>query len=522
MILRRTLLVACTAVAAAASMAATPAAARSRAAAAKPPRTDLHLAPAREQLAALRRRTVTSRALLEQYLRHIATANPGLGAVATLDAEGARAAADRADRHLAATGKPLGPLHGLPLTVKDALETKGLRTTCGSPDLADHVPDRDADAVARLREAGAVIVGKTNVPVMCQDIQTANPLFGKTNNPHDPAKTAGGSSGGPAAAVAAGLTSLELGSDLAGSLRLPAAYCGVYALRPSGGIVPTRGHIPRPPGWLTSSDMLTLGPVARDAEDLGVLLDVLAAPAPAEAAAWRISLPAPTRARLRDYRVGMWADDAYCRVDEGTRRLLERIAELLREAGATVDGTTRPVELADSDRLFQRLMYATAGATATDAGFAEDIAAAEKTPADSPGGLFLHSRTMRHRDWLRANEDREQLRERWADYFADHDVLITPAAPTAAVDDQTSTPVPGRFITVDGRRRPYFDQTAWLNLAGPARLPALVMPAGTTAEGLPLAVQIIGPYLADRTVLDVAARLARRLPEPVRPPAFTA
>lgn len=523
MILRRTLIVACTAVAAAAAMASTPpAAARARTGATKPPREDLHLAPAREQLAALRRRTVTSRALLERYLRHIDRHDPALGAIATLDADGARAAADAADRHIAATGKPLGALHGLPMTVKDALETEGLLTTCGSPDLAGHVPGQDADAVALLRAAGAVIVGKTNVPVMCQDIQTSNPLFGRTKNPYDDTRTAGGSSGGPAAAVAAGLSGLEVGSDLAGSLRLPAAYCGVYALRPSGGIVPTRGHVPRPPGWLTSSDMLTIGPLARDAEDLDLLLDVLAAPAPADAAAWRIELPGPGRARLADYRVGLWQDDPYCHVDEATRRLLDQVAGLLRSAGATVDGATRPVRLADSDRLFQRLMYATASATATDAGFADDVAAADKIPADDPRGLFLHSRTMRHRDWLRANEDREQLRGRWADYFATHDVLITPATPTAAALDQTQVPVPDRFITVDGEKRSYFDQTAWLNLAGPARLPALVMPAGRTAEGLPLAIQIIGPHLADRTVIDVAKHLARRLPQPVRPPAFTA
>ncbi|MFE7777955.1 amidase [Streptomyces sp. NPDC057445] len=522
MILRRTLLIASTAVAAAASMATMSAAARSRAGAATPPRADLHLAPAREQLAALRRRTITSRTLLEQYLQHIARTNPGLNAVITLDGDGARAAADEADRHMARTGKPLGALHGLPITVKDALETKGLRSTCGSPDLTAHVPDQDADAVARLRAAGAVIVGKTNVPVMCQDLQTTNPIFGRTKNPYDDTKTPGGSSGGPAAAVATGITSLEVGSDLAGSLRLPAAYCGVYALRPSGGIVPTRGHIPRPPGWLSSSDMLTLGPIARNAADLDVLLDVLAAPAPAEAAAWSIDLPAPKRSRLADYHVGMWQDDPYCHVDDSIRGLLEQVTELLRSAGATVDDTTRPVHLADSDKLFQRLMYATASATATDAGFADDIAAADRIPADEPSGLFLHSRTMRHRDWLRANEEREKLRGDWADYFATHDVLITPAVPTAAVDDQTSTPVPNRFITVDGQKRPYFDQTAWLNMAGHVKLPAVVMPAGRTADGLPLAIQIIGPYLADRTVIDVAKHLARRLPKPVQPPAFTA
>ncbi|MFD8411540.1 amidase [Streptomyces sp. NPDC059650] len=520
MILRRTLLIASTAVAAAASMATMTAAARSRAAAS--PSTPLHLAPARDQLAALRRRTTTSRDLLEQYLRHIDRTNPGLNAVITLDAEGARAAADDADRHLARTGKPLGVLHGLPVTVKDALETKGLRSTCGAPDLTDHVPDQDADAVARLRAAGAVIVGKTNVPVLCQDLQTSNPLFGTTKNPYDGTKTAGGSSGGPAAAVAAGISSLEIGSDLAGSLRLPAAYCGVYALRPSGGIVPTRGHIPRPPGWLSSSDMLTLGPIARTADDLDVLLDVLAAPAPAEAAAWRIELPAPRRRRLADYRVGMWQDDPYCHVDASIRQLLDEIAGILRSSGAAVDDTTRPVQLADSDRLFQRLMFATASATATDAGFADDIAAADRIPADDPSGIFLHSRTMRHRDWLRANEEREKLRGHWADYFTTHDVLITPAVPSTCVDDQTSTPVPDRFITVDGQKRPYFDQTAWLNLAGHVRLPAVVMPAGRTAEGLPLAVQIIGPYLADRTVIDLARHLARKLPKPAQPPALTA
>ncbi|MGW4688768.1 amidase [Streptomyces sp. NPDC004244] len=520
MILRRTLLIASTAVAAAASMATMTAAARSRAAAS--PSTPLHLAPARDQLAALRRRTTTSRDLLEQYLRHIDRTNPGLNAVITLDAEGARAAADAADRHLARTGKPLGVLHGLPVTVKDALETKGLRSTCGAPDLTGHVPDRDADAVARLRAAGAVIVGKTNVPVMCQDLQTSNPLFGTTKNPYDDTKTAGGSSGGPAAAVAAGISSLEIGSDLAGSLRLPAAYCGVYALRPSGGIVPTRGHIPRPPGWLSSSDMLTLGPIARTADDLDVLLDVLAAPAPAEAAAWRIELPAPRRRRLADYRVGMWQDDPYCHVDASIRQLLDEIAGILRSSGTAVDDTTRPVQLADSDRLFQRLMFATASATATDAGFADDIAAADRIPADDPSGIFLHSRTMRHRDWLRANEEREKLRGHWADYFTTHDVLITPAVPSTCVDDQTSTPVPDRFITVDGQKRPYFDQTAWLNLAGHVRLPAVVMPAGRTAEGLPLAVQIIGPYLADRTVIDLARHLARKLPKPAQPPALTA
>jgi amidase len=483
----------------------------------------LHLASARRQLAALRSGDIGSRDLLERYLQHIAEINPGLNAVVTLDADDARAAADRADRHLA-TGRPLGAFHGLPMTVKDALETEGLRTTCGSADLRDHVPDRDADVVALLRAAGAVVIGKTNVPTLCQDIQTSNPVFGTTRNPYADGRTAGGSSGGPAAAVAAGLSPLEVGSDLAGSLRLPAAYCGVHALRTSRGgspIVPTRGHIPRPPGWLTSSDMIALGPIARSADDLDVLLQVIAAPSPADTPAWKLALPAPTRSGLDQYRIGIWADDPYCRVDAATRDLLGQVAVLVNKAGAAVDETTRPVAFADSDTLFQRLMYATSSATAPDEAFAAEVGAADGLADDAPGALYLKSRTMRHRDWARADEARQKLRARWAGYFTDHDVLITPAAPTAAVPDQTSVPIPQRHITVDGAKRPYFDQTSWLNLAGPIGLPSLVMPAGRTDDGLPLSIQVIGPYLSDRTVLAVGTLLARLLPAAPRPAALT-
>ncbi|MER5889532.1 amidase family protein [Streptomyces sp. NPDC001941] len=484
----------------------------------------LHLAPAHEQLKALRKGHISARALLDQLLEHHAKANPAVNAVVTTDVAAARAAADAADRHRARTGTVLGPLHGLPLTVKDALETKGLRTTSGSPDLADHVPATDADLVALLRAAGAVIVGKTNVPTMCQDIQTSNPLFGTTKNPYAADRTAGGSSGGPSAAVATGLSSLEVGSDLAGSLRLPAAYCGVYALRTSRGtmpVVPTRGHIPRPPGWLSSSDMLSLGPIARTAEDLDVLLDVIAAPSPADSTAWSVSLPAPAKTRLGQYRVGLWADDDFCRVDAATRTLLGQVAHAVRTAGAALDDATRPVDFAQSNLLFERLMYATSAATTSDEAFAGEVKAAESVDPGSPAAHFLKSRTMRHRDWARADEDRQKLRQAWAAYFAAHDVLITPAAPTAAVLDQTAVPSNERYITVDGAKRGYFEQTSWLNLASPVGLPAVVMPTGRTADGLPLSIQIIGPYLADRTVIAVAKLLSEVLPAAPQAPALT-
>ncbi|MFC7303227.1 amidase [Streptomyces monticola] len=482
-------------------------------------RTAPHLAPAREQLAALRSKQLSSRELLELLLKHHENTDPALNAVVTLDADHAREAAHKADQHLARTGETLGALHGLPITVKDAFETAHLRTTCGAPGLSDHVPARDADAVARLRAAGAVIFGKTNTPAYCQDIQTGNDLFGTTKNPFAADRTAGGSSGGPAAAVAAGLSSLEVGSDLAGSLRLPAHYCGVYALRPTHGIVATRGHIPRPPGWITSGDMLTPGPIARTADDLGLLLDVLAGPAPTDAAAWRLDLPAPRHHRLGDYRVGVWADDPYCHVDTETGELIARVTELLSDAGTRLDTTTRPVDFAESDRLFQTLMYATATASATGDAFQGEVAAAAALADDdhSPGAFYLRARTQRHRDWLLSNERREKLVRQWDEYFTGHDVLITPAAPTAAVPDQTSAPLPQRYITVDGEKRPYFDQTAWANLTSHVKLPAAVVPAGTTKAGLPLAVQVIGPRYADRTVLAVATHLSRLLPPVVAP-----
>jgi amidase len=200
---------------------------------------------------ALRNREINSRELLEDYLNRIDELNRALNAVVTLDVDAARAAATAADE-ATTRGHDVGVLHGLPITVKDAFETAGLRTTSGAPELAGYVPARDADAVARLRAAGAVVFGKTNLPVFAMDWQSANPVFGVTNNPWDLTRTPGGSSGGAAAAVSAGLTGLELGSDIRGSLRQPAHNCGVFALKPSFGLVPVRGHIPGPPGTLSA------------------------------------------------------------------------------------------------------------------------------------------------------------------------------------------------------------------------------------------------------------------------------
>ena len=435
---------------------------------------DLDTVSASTLVAALRDRQVSSRELLDAYLHRIEVRNPALNAVVTLDVDRARAAADAADR-ATARGHATGALHGLPMTIKDSLETAGMRTTAGSPDLAAYVPASDADAVARLRREGAIIFGKTNLPVYAMDWQSTNPVFGTTNNPWDLNRTPGGSSGGAAAAVAAGLTGLEVGSDIRGSLRQPAHNTGVFTLKPSFGIVPTRGHIPGPPGTLSTPDMAVLGPVARSADDLDLALDVLAGPDPAAATAWRLRLP-PARGRsLGDYRIAVWLDDPTCPVDADVLDVLVHAVDQLRTAGARLDDQARPLRLDEASDVFERLFAA----------------------AVSPGAA----------DWNHVNEHRHQLRARWATFFEDYDALLTPVAPVAAIHHDHSPDVASRTITVNGAPRPYTDLSTWTGLAGGSYLPAAVAPAGLTPDGLPVGIQVIAPYLEDRTAVDIARHL---------------
>lgn len=283
--------------------------------------TNLALQPAHGLAEAIRRRDISSRELLEHYLGRVERLNPSLNAVVTLDVEGARQAADDADAALA-RGEVNGPLHGVPMSIKDTYETAGMRTTCGVK-AWDHVPDRDAEAVRRLREAGAVIFGKTNTPTLAGDWQTYNPIFGTTNNPWDTTRTTGGSSGGAAAAVATGMTALELGSDIAGSIRVPSNWCGTCGHKPSWGIVSQSGHLPPAPGSLADTDLGVMGPMARDVDDLAMALDVLAGPSGHAAAGWRLELPAARANTLSELRLAAWLDDPAYPVEDDVQSVLE-------------------------------------------------------------------------------------------------------------------------------------------------------------------------------------------------------
>jgi amidase len=259
----------------------------------------------------------------------------------TIDAARARREADAVDAALA-RGELRGPLHGVPMTVKDSFQTAGMRTTSGAPELSEFIPEEDAWPVARLREAGAIIFGKTNLPIYAGDMQSYNEVFGTTNNPHDVSRTPGGSSGGSAAALACGFTPLELGSDIGGSIRLPAHMSGVAGHKPSYGIVPAHGQIPGPPGTLTLADLAVAGPMARTIEDLELGLNAMAGPNRWEHPAWRLELPPPRHGALKDYQVAAWLDDPICRVEPDVRALLEKAAQTLASAGVTVDYNARP------------------------------------------------------------------------------------------------------------------------------------------------------------------------------------
>jgi amidase len=472
--------------------------------------SDIGLQPAHALAEAIRRRDMSSRELLEHYLARVEALNPALNAVVTLDPEGARIAADAADASLA-RGDHLGPLHGVPMTVKDTYQTADMRTTCGLP-AWDHVPDRDAEAVARLRRAGAVIFGKTNTPALAGDWQTYNTIFGTSNNPWDLTRSTGGSSGGAAAAVATGMTALELGSDIGGSIRFPSSWCGVCGHKTTWGIVSQAGHLPPAPGTLSATDLSVVGPLARDVDDLEIALGVLAGAAGHAAVGWRLQLPASRAQAFGDLRLAFWLDDPAYPVDTEVAVVLAAAADALVGAGAKVTDTRPAVELPDVVRLYQQFLYPILLSTMGKRSFDNMIALADSLSDDDDRPLARTARfaTQRYRDWVFASEKREQLRALMAEYFLGVDALLMPVAMVPAIPHDHSEPFPDRVIAVNGAVRPYTDLMAWVALATLAHLPATVVPVGRTASGLPVGIQIVGPYLEDRTTLAVG-RLVEQL-----------
>jgi amidase len=475
--------------------------------------SELCLEPAHRLTDLLRRREVSSLELLDRYAARVERLNPALNAIIATGLDAARERARAADA-ATARGESWGPLHGLPMTIKDSLEVAGLATVCGSPAMKDYRPRQHAAAVQRLVDAGAIVFGKTNVPLFAGDVQTFNKVFGTTRNPWNPERTPGGSSGGAAAALAAGLTGLELGSDLAGSIRTPAHFCGVYGHKPSSGLVPTRGHVPGPPGTISEPDLSVVGPMGRSAQDLELALRLIAGPLHPASRAWRVELPAPRPQQLRDYRVRAWLDDPACPVDAGVGAVLGAALERVRAAGCSVvTGAPPGIALEELYQLYFALLSALFAGGLPEklyrrARFAGALAGwLGRTRPNSMGG-FLAGVTLSHRQWLKLHETRERLRLKFDAVFADCDVLLLPVTRTTAPPHNQEREIYSRTIAVNGRPEPYASQFNWIAPATVAGLPATSAPVGRAADGLPVGIQIVGGHLQDRTTIAFARELA--------------
>ena len=402
------------------------------------PHLPIELRSATQLLTMLQNRKIGAVELLNLFLARVDKLNSGLNLVIALDVEGALHAARRADDSLPTAS---GVLHGLPMTIKDAWEVAGMTATCGIPALAHHRPARDADAVARLRAAGAILFGKTNVPTGAGDHQSYNPIYGRSNNPWNPERTVGGSSGGAAGALAAGLTALELGSDIGGSIRIPAHFCGVYGHKPSYGIVPMRGHIPPSPGDLYTIDLGVGGPMARSSVDLELALDVLAGPAELERAAWSVKIPPSRHERLRDFRVALLADSKSFPVDSRCLQVMEEYAADLRKLGVRVDPQARPeIDLDANHALYIAVLFSVFSVGMPPDAIEQFTAAAQDLPAgdDSYPARIARAIHMTHHEFMQLAEQRERLYRVWRRFFESYDVLLCPVMASVAFAHDTA------------------------------------------------------------------------------------
>jgi amidase len=476
---------------------------------------------AREIVAALRARQMSASELLEQTIRRIESGDGRINAVVVRDFDRARDAARRADGALASGDTR--PLLGLPVTVKEAFNVAGLPTTWGIAGTEKIPVPQDAVIVSRLKAAGAVIIGKTNVPVMLADWQSANPIYGLTTNPWDHGKTPGGSSGGSAAALAAGYVSLEYGSDLAGSLRAPAHFCGIFSHKPSHGVAPMRGFAP--PGTPALSvaptvDLAVVGPMARSAGDLALALDVTAGPDESDATAYQLRLPPPRHAALSDYRVLVIEQHPLIPTQASIRSALSSLAEQLQRVGCKVDRTSALLpDLTTIATTFVELLMSFISADLPDEAFAGACAAAAALPRGANDFPTASARGLAfsHRDWIRADRRRVELAHRWRALFREWDVVLCPAMPTTAfAHDQVE--MHERVLDVDGVAMPYDAQATWSSVATLTGNPATAMPIGLDGDALPIGMQIVGPSLEDRTTLAFADLVEHEFGGFVAPP----
>lgn len=472
-----------------------------------------------ERLArAIRNGRLSSREATEAHLERIDRLNGDLNALVVVDRAGALAAARAADRARAA-GKPMGALHGVPITIKEAFDVRGLRTTSSHPPLKDNVAASDAAVVARLRAAGAVILGKTNVPELCADFQTDSPLFGTTRNAWDRERTAGGSTGGGAVAVAARLSPLEIGSDIGGSVRNPAHFNGIFSLKPTEWRVPSHGHVPGLPGAVrTIRYMGTFGPLARCVDDLDLALRLIAGPDGREAEAPPVLLGPTPKLAAKGLRIAVLSCNPLVAPSAAVGATLETTIRVLSRAGAKV----RHAEPAGMDwqqawddwsDLFQYMILALAPLSIRERFFGRD-----RSPDPSSRSVARAAR-LDLGAYLALLDRRDVLIGRCESFLDDYDAWLMPVMPDVAFVRQKQS----RPLAIDGVEHPYFFAgTSYNFLANLTGQPSIVLPCGLSPDGLPIGLQLVGRRWGEANLLGVAKALEKLLPPCAVPPAWPA
>jgi len=491
-------------------------------------RFDPDFGTAVQAIKAIRAGVISSRELTQHVFKRIRKHNEKINAFVTLNEEQAMSRARKADEAWAA-GNKWGSLHGLPILIKDQFQTAGLRTTCGFPALKDYVPKLNAVAVERLLNAGGIIVGKTNMPIGGGDIQTYNNVAGTTNNPWDVTRTSGGSTGGGAAALAAGLGFLELGGDLAGSIRTPSNFCGIYGHKSSLNIVPLQGSIPPLPGMIPSSvslaaltDLTVIGPMARSVADLKLELGIIAGPAPEDAVSLSWSLPKPRKRKLKEYKVGYVTDDPFCPVDPDIRAVVSQTVDALRREGVKVkEGWPEGIKPAEVFDIYFKLLAACLSPSPI---FTEAVIGRMRLLFDQPYGdiqrKYVEGLTISHKDWYVLSVLRLGSRLVWQEYFKQYDAFLMPANCVAAFPHNHESNMYGRVIESPHHSRYYGEAFKWISIATLAGCPVTVIPAGMTKGNLPVGIQIMGPYMEDGTSLDLAMKIESMLGGFTPPPGF--
>lgn len=464
--------------------------------------TSLRLPGVGDAIGLLRKREISAVELMRWTLSRVKRYDSSINSIVVRDFERAERAALAAD--LARANGDDRLLLGLPVTVKESFNVRGMRTTWGIPAFRDYLPSFDSLAVRRMELAGAIVFGKSNISTALSDWQCDNPIYGTTRNPWDMSRTAGGSSGGGAAALCAGLSFLELGSDSVGSIRIPAHFCGVCGHRPTPGVIPTEGY--RLPGSVALSDFSVVGPMARTVDDLLVAFACLVERHPTEALAAELRLPGPKHERVQDYRVLLLENHPLADTCESIRGAIRGLADRLASSGVRVSMQHRLVpDLAETARVFTRQMM-----SQNLARLPEELYRRERDHIARGDMINDHWLSIGRegiagnlRQWFADVERRTVLAGKWRDLFDDWDIVVMPASTTEAFHHNPGS-LSQRYLDVDGAQSSYLDHIAWASPASLAGLPATTLPIGVAASGMPIGVQCMSTIWADYTTLSFA------------------